>query len=113
MKKLLVINFLISILALKNIFNWIYGKYGQTTRNLARNTERTRIKIRKLKCDIKFLLTCKRNNLIPTFAKPKISVRVKKEVRRRIARTIIDAELVNKHNRLKELKKEDKKNVSK
>ena len=113
MKKLLVINFLITLLALKNIFNWIYGKYGQTTRNLARNTERTRIKIKKLKCDIKFLLTCKRNKLVPTFAKPKIAIRIKREVRRRIANTIIEAELVNKHNKLKELNKVDKQNVFK
>ena len=106
MYKLLVINFLIKLYALKNIFNIICGKYGQTILNISRNMERTRIKIAKLKTDITFLLTCKRNNLNPAFARPKISINIDRNTRRKITKTIIEAELINKHKRLKYLKKE-------
>ena len=68
--------------------------------------EQKRIKIRKIKYDIKFLQTCKRNNLSPTFAKPKFSIKMNFKTRKRIAKMIIEAELTNKHKRLKELKKE-------
>ena len=74
MEKLLVILFLIKLYALKNIFNIIGGKHGQNSLTMARNMERTRIKIAKVKADIKFLLVCKRNNLRPTFARPKFAV---------------------------------------
>ena len=85
MYKLLVILFLIKLYALKNIYDYIYGKYGQSRRTLARNTERNRMKIRKLKSDIKFLTTCKKNNLIPTFAKPRLTIKSNIQVKRRVA----------------------------
>ena len=106
--KLLVINFLIKLYALRNIFEAICGKYGQSTLTISRNMERSRIKIAKLKCDLKFLLTCKKHNLCPTFARPKISVKLEKRIRKKITKTIIEAEITNKHKRLKELKKKEK-----
>ena len=112
MKKLLVINFLIKLIALKDIFNQICGKYGQATLKLARNTEQTRIKIRKLKDDIKFLLVCKRNELLPKFARPKFATKMDWKTRKRIGRTIIDAELKNKHQRMKELKRKERENLN-
>ena len=65
--KLLVINFLIKLYALRNIFDLLIGKYGQSTVTVTRNLERTRIKIAKLKSDLKFLLTCKKHKLTPVF----------------------------------------------
>ena len=109
MKKLLVINFLIKILALKNIFNIISGKYGQSKLKLARNTEQTRMKIRKIKDDIKFLSVCKRNELIPKFARPKFAVRMDKKTMKRIGKSIIEAELRNQHGKLKMLKRKEAK----
>ena len=106
MHKLLVINFLIILYALKNIVNIIFGKYGKSLVTLSRNMERTRLKIAKLKSDIKFLLTCKRNNLNPTFTKPKISKRMGEGIQRKITKTIIETEVVNKHKQLKYLKRE-------
>ena len=53
--KLLVILFLIKLYARKNIFNVIHGKYGQNTTKLSRNNEQKRLKMEKIKQDIKFL----------------------------------------------------------
>ena len=64
------------------------------------------MKIGKLKCDLKFLLTCKKHNLWPTFARPKICVKMDKKIRTKITKTIIEAEITNKHKRIKHLKKE-------
>ena len=69
-----IIHFLLSIYAQKNIFQYITEKYGQETTTLSRAIEKNRTKLKKIKCDLKFLATCKRNKLIPTFAKPKISI---------------------------------------
>ena len=106
MKKLLVINFLIKLYARKNIFNIIKEKYGQAQLNLARCIERNRTKARKIKCDIKYLTTCKKNKLLPTFAKTKLSVKVNYRIKMKIARTIIEAELNNKHRKLNFIRRE-------
>ena len=50
-----------------------------------------------MKYDIDFLLTCKRNNLMPTFARTKLVVKVSFQLHNKIWREIIDAELKNKH----------------
>ena len=55
--------------------------------------------------NIKFLQTCKRNNLAPTFAKPKYAVKLNLKTRKRITKMIIEAELTNKHKELTELQR--------
>ena len=111
MYKLLVINFLLKLYALKNIFKHILEKYGQRALTLARKVERNRTKISKITCDLTFLLTCKRNNLIPIFANPKLSIQVNHRVKLRIAKTIIDTELRNKHKKRNCIKTEMKNDV--
>ena len=102
---LLLVNlFIISLYVCRNIFMHIYGKYGQDFLQLSRNVERCRQKISKVDCDIKFLLQCKRKKLTPVFAQPKISVKVDKHTRFKIATTIIEAELQNKHKKKRTLK---------
>ena len=66
-----------------------------------------------MKGDIKFLLICKRNNLRPTFARPKITVKLDTKLRKKITQSIIEAEITNKHKRLKDLKKEAKEDLQK
>ena len=105
MYKLLVILFIIKIHALRNIYNHIAGKYGADTLKLTRETERIRIKIRKMKSDIKFLTTCRRNKLIPTFARPKFAIKTSIQVKRKIAMALIDAEMITKHKKLKDCKR--------
>ena len=106
MDKLLVINFLIKLHARKNIFKYITEKYGQMAVKLARNIEDKRTRLAKMKCDLSFLLTCKRNKLIPTFAKPKLATKTSWNTKIKIAKTIIEDELRFKHKRVNYLKKE-------
>ena len=108
MKSLLVINFLIKLLAQKNIFKLIKEKYGHTYTALARQLEDQRTKLAKTKCDVKFLSTCKRNNLIPTFANPKLSIKTNQKFKLKIAKSIIEEELRNKHRKLNWLRNETK-----
>ena len=105
MFKLLVILFILKLYARSNIFTYILGKYWQEETKLARTVEKYRTKISKIRCDIKFLITCKKNNLTPVFAKPHLVVKINSHVRQKITRTIIDAELKNKYKRKTELKK--------
>ena len=68
--------------------------------------EKIRTKIAKIKFDIKFIIQCKRDKLIPTFAKPKIAVSINFRTRWRITLAILDAELQNKYRQKKELSAE-------
>ena len=65
--KLLVILFLLRLYARINIFKLIDEKYGRIGIEVSRSIEIYRTKFSKIKCDIDFLFTCKRKNLIPTF----------------------------------------------
>ena len=58
--------------------------------------------------DLDFLLTCKKEKLIPTFAKPKLSIGGTTRLRSKIARLIIETEMKNKHAKKKALQKKIK-----
>ncbi len=77
-----------------------------------RQIEKSRRKLEKIKCDIRFMVTCKRNKLIPVFAKPKISIQVKASTRWKIAETIIDTEMKNQRRNESRLKEELRRSVN-
>ena len=64
------------------------------------------MKLEKIECDLNFLLNCKKTNVIPKFAKPKLSIFASYKIKQKIARTIIEAELNNKHREKKKTKRE-------
>ena len=75
--KLLVILFLLKLYARINIFKHIEKKYGQNEVKLARVIQKQRSRITKIQCDIKYLLSCKQNSLIPLFARPNFLIKIK------------------------------------
>ena len=94
--KLLVILFLIRLYA-----RITEEKYGCTGIKVAKSIEIYCTKLSKIKCGIDFLLTCKRNNLTPTFPRKKLAVKVSFQLRNKISPQIIEAELNNKHQKKK------------
>ena len=88
-----MIHFLLVLFYLKFLFT--------LSQYVARSIEKYRTKLSKINCYIDFLLTCKRNNLIPTFAQTKLAVKVTFQLCNKISRKIIDAELNNKHRKKK------------
>ena len=94
--KLLVILFLIRLYA-----RITEEKYGWTGIKVAKSIEIYCTKLSKIKCGIDFLLTCKRNNLTPTFPRTKLAVKVSFQLRNKISPQIIEAELNNKHQKKK------------
>ena len=106
LKTLLIIHFIIRLYAHKNIFQYITEKYGQEKTTLSRSIEKKRTRLKRIKGDLKFLTTCKRNKLIPMFARPKISIKTNYAIRWKIATTIIDAEIRNKQRKQNKLKNE-------
>ena len=73
------------------------NKYGQEMIKLATKIEKQRVKIAKVKCDIRFLLYCKKNNLAPIFTRPKLAIRASNYVRNKISRQILETEIRNQH----------------
>ena len=94
--KLLVILFLIRLYA-----RITEEKYGCIGIKVAKSIEIYCTKLSKIKCGIDFLLTCKRNNLTPTFPRTKLAVKVSFQLRNKISPQIIEAELNNKHQKKK------------
>ena len=102
---LLVLTFILKLLSRKNLFNNIKEKHGNETVRLCRQLERSSIKYSKVTKDLDFLRTCKKENLIPTFAKPKLSISADMKLRLKISKLIIKTELYNKHGIKKQLRK--------
>ena len=65
----------------------------------------------KIRYGINYLLHCKRNGLIPHFARPKFAVKINKYLRDKIGRQILDAEIRNKHRKKKTLLQQVKNNI--
>ena len=112
MYKLFFILFIICLYARFNIFTYITEKHGHTEVKLTRLVEKCCLKLAKFKLDIKFLITCKRKNLIPVFVKPKLAINVNQKTRNKIMNTLIEAELKNKYKEKKRLTQELKENKS-
>ena len=95
-----------------NVFIYITEKCWHTEAKLTTLVEKYRSELAKIKLDIKFLITCKRKNPIPVFAKPKVAINVNPKTRNKITNTLIVTELKNKYKKKKKLSKELKENES-
>ena len=95
---LLVIGFLIKIWSQKPLYTYIREKIGTETLRQCRVFEKAVLRYEKLLLDLKFLLTCKKESLIPVFAKPKLSIKENPRLRKKIAQFIIKTEIKRKRN---------------
>ena len=109
MEILLVFTFIIKLLAQTNIFNTIKEKHGLYTLRAVRNYERLLKRQAKARCDIPFLLNCKKECLSPTFARPKLSIKATSKLCSKITKLIVETELENKHRKKKKMKDDLKK----
>ncbi len=103
---LLVLTFLIKIFSRKPIFTHIKEQYGIEALRQCRGYEKEVIRYEKLCYDLRFLLVCKKEGLVPTFARPKLSITGNDKLRKEIAALIIKTELKNKHRLKNQLKEE-------
>ena len=55
---------------------------------------------------MKFIKLCKQENLIPTFANIKLSLKHNNKLKKRIVRIVMETEIQNKHRENKSFKKE-------
>ena len=105
MLKLLVILFVIKLYARINIFRLIRGKHGQEVLKHIRSLEENKSRMMKIEADISFIKACKAEQLIPTFAKVKLSIKsANRKLHYKMARLVMEAELKDKHNLKKKLK---------
>ena len=72
-----------------------------------RDFEQKKAKFEKLVADIAFIKLCKKEQLIPSFAKVNVSIRNGTDkVKRKIARLMMETELKNKHREKRKLRKD-------
>jgi hypothetical protein len=103
---LLVFGFLIKIWSRKPLYTYIREKIGTETLRQCRVFEKAVLRYEKLLLDLKFLLTCKKESLVPVFAKPKLSIEENPRLRKKIAQIIIKTEIKRKHGKKNEIKNE-------
>ena len=72
---LLVILFVIKLYAWNNTFKLIKKKHGQDIIMIVRSYESLKTKLMKVRADIKFIKSCKNENLIPTFSKVNLAIK--------------------------------------
>ena len=101
--KVLIILFILKLYTCISILNYIQEKYEQEMIKLARKIELQHVKIAKVKCDIRFLLYCRKNNLAPIFTRPKFAIRVSNYLRNKISRQILETEIRNQDVKKKEI----------
>ena len=88
-------------------FKYINKKHGQNVMKIVRTYESLKTKLMKVEADIRFIKSCKKDSLIPTFAKVKLAIKSGNwKLHLRIARIIMETEIQNKHQEKKNLKKE-------
>ena len=74
MYKLLSILFVIKLYANNSVFKYIERKHGQDIITVVKSYETLKTKYMKVQSDIKFIKPCKKECLIPAFAKVNVSI---------------------------------------
>ena len=88
-------------------FKYVKKKHGQDIITVIRSIEKTQRKFMKVSADIKYIKTCKKERLTPTFAKGNISLKSASfKPKWKIATFIMESEMQNKHSEKRKLKKE-------
>ena len=109
MFKLLVILFILKLYACNNIFRRIKKEHGQGILKIVKTLENLKTKYVKAQADIEFIKHCKSENIISAFAKVNVSLkRSNHQLKSRIAKIVMEAELQNRHREKKKSKKEIK-----
>ena len=106
---LLLILSTIKVYARINIFKVVTRKHGHDIVKIERKLEDLLTKHQKNGLDIKFIITCKRENLTPTFATVNLAMQLKNgtmRLKKKIARAIMNVELQKKHKEKRNLKKQ-------
>ena len=98
--KVLVLLCALKLYARINNFKCMKEKYGQNAMKLARIIGKQRIKLSRLKCNIDYLLQCKRHNLRKT------AIQISHYLRNKILKQFLEAELTNKHRKKKMLRRQ-------
>jgi len=100
-----VILFVIKLYARINIFKYIKKKHGQDIFKKVKLLEDLKTKVGKIQQDIEYVKTCKKEHLIPTFAKINVAIRnAPYKLKRKIACLIMETEIQNKHNEKRKLR---------
>ena len=102
-----MIRFIIKFYAGNNIFKHIKKKHGHDLIKVVRDFKQKKKKFEKSVAEIAFTKLCKKEQLIPTFAKVNVSIRNGTcKLKRKIAHLVMVTELQNKHREKRKLRKD-------
>ena len=90
--------FVIKLYVRINIYKFIQQKHGRDIIKKVRHFEKLKTKLTKLKMDIVYIKSCKKEDLTPTFAKVNLSIKIGGyKLKKKVAKLVIDTELQDKH----------------
>ena len=97
--------FVIKLCARINIFRNIREKHGKEVIKHIRSLKDNKSRLMKIEADISFNKACKAKQLIPMFAKVKLSIKsVNRKLQYKMAKLVIQTELKDKHRWKSKLK---------
>ena len=106
MFNLLILVFINKLYARITVFKFIKKKYGQDVITAVRNDEKVKTKCMKAAQEIKLIKSCKKEHLVPTFAKVNLSIKSGSyELNFKISKLIMQTELDNKDHVKRKLRK--------
>ena len=107
MYKLLVILFIIKLYFRINVYKLIQKKKGQDVIKYVRLYEKSKTKSMKLNADIIYIKSCKKEDLIPTFAKVNLATKSGGfKIKEKISKLVMEAEIQDKQYHLKKVRKD-------
>ena len=105
--KLLILLFAIKLLARLSIFKYTEKEHGYLVIENVRSLEKAKRKWFKISKDVKFIKTCKIEDLQPKFAKVKSAIKSgNKKIQQKIARIIMNTESRQKYHEKLKFKRE-------
>ena len=107
MFQFLVILFIIKLNAQANVLQNINKKHGQDKIRVVGKLEDLINKYRKEQLDVNSIMTCKREDLIPTFTKATVSIEYgTQKLKMKIARAVMETEMEDKHDQKRKIQKQ-------
>ena len=102
----LLILFAIKLLVQLSIFKYIEKKHGPLVLENVRSLEKVKRKWFKIRKDINFIKTCKKEDHLPTLAKVKLALKSgNKKIQQKTARINMNTELQQKYHEKRKLKR--------
>ena len=89
-----------------NIYKFIRQNHGQDIIKKVRHYQKLKTRLTKLKTDKVYITSCKKEDLIPAFAKVNLSIKIGgQKLKEKVTKLVMDMEFSDKHYQIRKIRK--------